>query len=279
MPVLPANPPITEVPPAPNTVGQVITNALYEINVVAPGENPDPLEMNFALSKFNQLLDSWSARAEKIYAYDLLSATPGPSPTPYLLVPNLYPHTIGPAAFPSEPTAPTPTFIVNGERPVRIKHINILLNNVTPVVRYPCTKRDKDWWATERVQTITTTLPTDFYYRPDWPLGSIFFWPVPSYAYGVEIEIETFLNGAANLTTQFIFPPGYELAITLTLAELLCPSFEKQPNPILVASALRARQSIDGLNAQPPRIDLGGDWTTSTRKPRPSFNYHTGYST
>lgn len=279
MPVLPANPPITEVPPAPNTVGQVITNALYEINVVAPGENPDPLEMNFALSKFNQLLDSWSTRAEKIYAYDLISQSPGPSPTPFLLVPNLYPHTVGPANFPSAPPSPAPTFALNIERPVRIKNINILLNNVTPVVRYPLKKRDKDWWATERVQTITTTLPTDFYYRPDWPLGSIFFWPVPNYAYGVEIEVETVLNGSPNLATQFAFPPGYELAITLTLAELLCPSFEKQPNPILVASALRARQSIDGLNAQPPRIDLGGDWTTSTRKPRPSFNYHTGYST
>ena len=278
MPVIPYNPAVLEVPPAPNTVLQVLTNALYEINVVAPGETPDATsEIQPAFNKFNQLLDSWSARAEKIFVYDLISISPVTGAS-FLLVPNLVPHTIGPANFPSQPPGPAPTFALNGERPVRIKNINVILNNVTPVVRFPLHSRDKDWWAANRVQAITTQLPTDFYYRPDWPLGSIFFWPVPNYAYGAEIEVETFLQGAPSLATQFAFPPGYELAITLTLAELLCPSFEKQPNPMLVTAAARARQAVDGLNAQPPKISLIG-MSSSLGRPRASFNYHTGLDT
>jgi len=271
VPQVPANNPI---PPAPNTVQQVCINALYEINVVAPGENPDPLELAFVLSKFNQLSDSWSTRAEKIFALDLISVSPITN-NPFLLVPGLDPHTIGP---PPIGAAPIPTYQVVGERPVRIRNINVLLNNVSPVVRYPLQKRDSDWWATNRVQTIQTSLPTDFYYRPDWPVGSIFLWPVPNYAYGLEIEIETFLNGSATLATVFAFPPGYELAITLTLAELICPAFEKPPNQILVAAAAQARQAVAGLNAPPPRINLS-DFRSTTDRPRASFNYRTGYDT
>jgi len=273
MPNLPQQPLPNPVPPGPNTVGQVCTNALYEINVVAPGEAPDALEMAFTLSKFNQLLDSWSTQAGKIFVLDLVSVSPVAPNAPFLLHPNLSPHTIGPAALQN---APAPTFLINGERPVRIHAINILQNNVSPIVRFPLRKNDKDWWSSQRLQGITTELPTDFYYRPDWPLGSIFFWPVPNYAYGVEIEIETFLNGSASLATVFAFPPGYELAITLTLAELLMPSFEKPPNPVLVAAALKARQAVEGLNALPPRINLDDFGPPSTGKKRASFNYYTG---
>jgi hypothetical protein len=246
---------------------------------VAPGEVPAALELAFVLSKFNQIMDMWSTQRDKIFALDLLSASPGvpagngnpaiPA-APYLLVPNLVSHTIGPYSVGA------PTFPVNTERPVRIKNINILLNNVTPIVRFPLAKRDSDWWAANRVQAITTSLPTDYYYRMDWPLGNIFFWPVPNYAWGVELEIETPLSGAATLDTQFIFPPGYELAITLTLAELLCPSFEKPPNQVLVAAALQARQAVSGLNAQPPRISLDDFGGPSTARPRSNWNYHTG---
>lgn len=271
MPSVPSTPALP-IPQAPNTVLQVCTNALYEIGAVSPGEPPDAGDIAFVLSKFNQLLDSWNARSQYIFVLDLLSQSP--AAVPFLLVPGLSPHTIGPANFPNN--TPAPTFVVPSERPVRVKNVNVILNNVSPVVRFPLEKRDKDWWATNRVQTIQTALPTDFYYRPDWPLGSLFFWPVPNYAYGAEIEVETILQGAALLTTVFEFPPGYELAITLTLALLLCPAFEKPPNPILSAAALQARQAIAGLNAEPPRISLDDFGGPSTGRPRPSFNYHSG---
>lgn len=243
---------------------------MYEINVVAPGENPDPLELAFVLDKFNQIADSWSAQKVYTYAVDLVSAAPGVGGAPFLLVPGLSPHTIGQVGG--------ATFPVTFERPVRIKNVNILLNNVSPVVRFPLTRRDSDWWASQRLQTIKTSLPTDFYYRPDWPLGAIFFWPIPNLAYGAEIEVETVIQGAVSLNSQFTAPPGYELAMTLTLAELLCPSFEKQPNAVLVGAAMRARQAVQGLNTAPPRISLDDFGDASSSKPRATFNYHTGMS-
>jgi hypothetical protein len=276
MPVVPGQPAGNPVPPGPSTVRQVCTEALYHINVVAPGEAPDPLELAFVLSIFNEIADSWSTQQVYIYASKLISAQP-PAPNgtgaAFLLTPGLSPHTIGPAAIGN---APVPSFLVLNERPVRIVSANIIQQNVNPPVRVPLRMRDKDWWATQRVQTIQTSLPTGLYYRPDWPLGALFFWPVPNFAYQVEFEIETVILGGVTLDTTFAAPPGYPLAMTLTLAELLCPSFEKQPSPVLVATASRARQNVQGLNAQPPRINLNDFGDPAGSKPRASFNYHSG---
>jgi hypothetical protein len=278
MPVIPGPVPTNPVPPGPNTVGQVCLNALYEINVTAPGEQADALEIAFVLSKFCQLVDSWNTQQVYSFASDLISAQP-PAPVGnganFILTPALSPHTIGPPAI---APAPAPSFLVINERPVRIRSANILLSNTNPIVRFPLEMRDKDWWAKQRVQTIQTALPTDLYYRPDWPLGALFFWPVPNFAYRVEFEIETILQGAVLLTQAFAAPPGYELALTLTLAELLCPSFEKQPSAVLVAAALKARQAIQGVNSAAPRISLDDFGSPSTAKPRASFNYRTGES-
>jgi len=273
MPAAPPNPP--PAPPQPVTWRTICTNALYEINVVAPGEIPDPSELNFVLDKANQMADSWSAQKVFIYASQLISAAPAPpvgTGAAFLLSPGLIPHTIGPA------WTGAATFPVITERPVRIANLNVLLNNVFPIVRYPLQQRDKDWWATNRVQSIQTSLPTDYYYRPDWPLGSIFFWPVPNYAYGVELEIETVIQGGTTLDTVFVAPPGYELAMTLTLAELICPSFEKQPSPVLIGAAMRARLAVEGLNNAAPRINLDDFGDSGYSKPRATWNYHTGMS-
>lgn len=271
MPVLPPGAPGTvAIPPFQNTVRQVCTNALYELNVVAPGEIPDPLELAFALSKYNQIQDSWNTQKVYIYATQLISAAPGVGGAAFLLHPGLVAHTIGPT------WGGAPTFPVALERPVRIKNVNVLLNNVVPTVRYPLERRDSDWWASQRLQAIQTSLPTDFYYRPDWPLGSIFFWPVPNFAYGAEIEVESALSGAPTLDTIFSAPPGYELAMTLTLAELLCPAFEKQPSQVLIVGAMAARRAVQGLNAGAPRISLDDFGESASARPQATFNYRTG---
>lgn len=255
-------------PPAPTTFRTICSNALYEINVVAPGEAPDPPDLAFALDKANQIADSWSTQQIYIYASQLISTRPDTGAN-YTLTPGLSPHTLG-------PTPGNPSFLIAFERPVRIVSANILLSNVNPIVRFPLALRDKDWWAKQRVQTIQTALPTDLYYRPDWPLGSLFFWPVPNFGYRVEFEIETIVGGGVSLDTPFAMPPGYELAMTLTLAELLSIPFEKPPNQLLISAAAKARLNVIALNAVPPRTNLDDFGPPASERARATFNYRTG---
>lgn len=144
----------------------------------------------------------------------------------------------------------------------------------------PINIRDADWWAAQRVQTLTTTYPTDLYYEPDWPNGSLYFWPVPTTAYPVQLEIWTTLSQFTALET-FSLPPAYWDAVVWSLAETLLPSTAANLTPSaqqqIIMFAAKARDAIKVLNEQAPRISTGGDGLpTGTNKP--SFDWRTGFS-
>lgn len=236
-------------------VTDLIANTMKEIGALAPGEPPTSDEQTDILGKLNRLLDRWNT--QRLYTFNVNFVN-------YTLTANLSPHTIG----------PTGTFTVS-VRPVEIKAAAIILNNVTPNVTSPVTLRDDDWWANQRVKSLAASLPTDLYYSPDFPNGSLFLWPVPSTAYGLELETRTILASVV-IGDTITLPPGYEDAITLSLAEDICPMFEKSPNPVLLSAAMRARSAIKATNSFSPRIS-----TVEAGMPRgggvqSDWNYRTG---
>jgi hypothetical protein len=244
------------------TSGDLINNALLEIGALAQGETPRAEESTFCLSKLNRLLDAWNARKLYVYAQHFVN---------YTLTPNLSPHTIG----------PTGTFVV-AQRPVSIEGAAIIINTTTPNVTNPLSLRDHDWWANERVKALANQLPSDLYYEPDWPNGSLFLWPVPTTAYGLELDTRTVLSTFPDLVTTFSLPPGYEDAVTFSLAESLIPSFQVPPQIAVSvsSSAMRARALIQGPNSMAPLIstrDYGMPNKGSSN--RTNWNYRTGMTT
>lgn len=244
----------------PTTALDLITAALQEIGANAPGENPSAAESSTGLKKLNRLVDQWNAQNLFLYSVSFVS---------YALTPNLQPHTIGPSGA---------TFTV-AVRPIKIRHANLVLNNVTPNVRVPLNIRDAAWWANQRVQGITSSIPTDLFYSTDWPLGKIYLWPVPTTAYLLELETYTILSSFAALTTTFSLPPGYEDAITYSLAESFYATFKTPPETQVVISELarKARAAIQSLNSVPTVMgarDLGIPVDGGTA--RTNFEWRTG---
>lgn len=242
-----------------STASDLISNALFEINYAAPGESISSADLNFCLNKLNRMLDQ--RNAQRLFTYNVTFVSS------YVLTPNLSPHTIG----------PTGTFVVT-QRPMEVKAAAIILNNITPNVTQPLTIRDDDWWANERVKSLATSLPTDLYYSPDFPNGSLFFWPVPNTAWGLELETRTVLAQLA-LTDTISLPPGYEEELTMSLAEALCAPLNRDAKVSAQVSsqAMRARAIIKGANSFSPRIstqDVG--MPTKTVSTRSDFNYRTG---
>lgn len=239
------------------TALDLIKEALMEIGVYSQGETPSAADAAFGLSKLNRALDSWNAKKLNLYNVEFNS---------YTLVPSLQPHTIGPTGA---------TFTV-AQRPVRIENAAIILTTSSPSVRCPLNIRNDDWWANLRVRDILTTLPTDLYYSPSWPNGSLFLWPVPTTAYGIELETWTALGQIANLTTPISLPPGYQDAITYTLALTLCPAFAKQPDPILEVAWQKAMQIIQSVNSTAPLMSTRDFGMPKAGPVTPYFNYLTG---
>lgn len=242
------------------TVLDLITLALAEIGAYAQGETPTSADAQFALTKLNNMLDSWNAQRIKVYTTIF---------TQYTLVPNLQPHTIGPSGA---------TYTVT-QRPVRVDACNILLNNVSPYVKSPVNIRNDQYWQNQPVPTVTTTLPTDLYYSPAWPNGQLYFWPIPTVAYGVELWTWQLLTEYSSLVTDVSVPPGYRSALIYSLAVELANAFGKAVSPSLAELARRGMDYIQSNNSDSPLISTTDSGIPdASRKQMPSWNYRTGSS-
>lgn len=241
------------------TVLDLITEALAEIGAYAQGEVPTAADAQFALSKLNRMLDAWNA--QRLFVYTTTFAQ-------YTLVPNLAPHTIG----------PTGTYVV-AQRPVKIEAANVLLNNSVPYVKSPINIRNDQFWQNQPVPNVTSSIPTDLYYSPAWPNGQLYFWPVPTTAYGVELWYWQLLSEFADLTTIVSFPPGYRDVLAYQLAVSMCPAFGKAASSELIALTKIARDAVFQNNCDAPSIATTDSGIPDQNyKNLPSFNYKTGSS-
>jgi hypothetical protein len=212
----------------PYTTRDLITECYEDLTILAAGETLDPADAAFGLKKLTRLFDNWNAERAGVYANRL---------TTYTLVPSLNPHTIGPS---------TATFTVT-QRPVSIEWANIVISGV----HYGLTPRGSQWWASLTIPAITTSIPTDIHYEPDWPNGSIYLYPVPDTAYGLELMTRVVLADL-DLDDDVSLPPGYRDAVTLTLGEMVAPAYPPAQADTFAASKARAR--IFANNDETPKL-------------------------
>lgn len=238
-------------------VSAFIAAALAEIRAVGAGDDPTPEDAALALVLFNELLDALNADRRAVFNEDLSTFT---------LTPALQPHTIGPSGA---------TFTVTTNRPETIDAANIVITSPTPAVRIPLNLRDDEWWMTTRVQGVTSSIPTDLWYDPDWPNGNIYLWPVPSAAYGLELMRRTVL-AQVTASTTLTLPPGYQMALRLTLAEICAPSFGVTVSPSTMRRARDARATVWSANDSIPRIQNDAAGLTGGMGSRGNWDYRTG---
>lgn len=210
----------------PTTTQDYLTTALRELGIVdVTDASPDPSLSNLALGLLNRILDDWNAERGAVYAdvfAPLLALTGG-----------LNPHTIGPTGA---------TWAVTVNRPVSIEGIRLTPDNGLTFLA-PMNKRDAAWWHALAVPGTSSTYPTDFFYDPTWPNGSIFFYPKPSSsAIKAELWYRIVLAQLA-LFDVVTLPPGYQSAITETLKERLTelPMFKSLASEDIKAAARTAR--------------------------------------
>lgn len=217
------------------TMRQIITNALMKIGAMGVSDaSPSPADARLGLDTLNEVFDDWNSMRHAVYAQQF---------TTYTLTPSLSPHTIGPTGA---------TFTV-AQRPVTLDGASLILDTGTPPSYQTITVRDWQWYHNQPTPTLESTFPTDVYYQPDWPNGKLYFWPVPQSAYDVELVTRVLLS-QVDLNDDFSLPPGYQNAITLTLAERLCVPFTKPITPDLGRQAQQARARVFANNDFTPRI-------------------------
>jgi hypothetical protein len=218
-------------------VSKLLRLALGEIRAARAGDVIAPEEQADALLLFNELLDWLNGDGRAVYTSTF---------TTFTLTANHQPHTIGLVDN-------APDFTVTIGRPARIREANIIL---TGNIRVPVDIVDDQGWnaiaagaAAGQAITLTSTIPTLLRYDPGWPNGSIYLWPPPSTAYGLELLMDTLLASVVDTDTLDL-PFGYPLALRLSLAEAMANSWG-QPLPAnLERRARDARAALWGTNEQ-----------------------------
>lgn len=214
------------------TAADICRAALLDLNVFEPSDPVGNDDLAFVLGKLNRILDNWNADRRAIYTDQFNT---------YTFTPALSPHTIG----------PTGTFVVS-QRPESIEGVVLLFASASsPQVDIAI--RDAEWYRSLSIPSLSTGMPTDLFYEPDWPNGKLYFYPVPSSALRVTLWTRGVL-AQLNLGDPFTLPPGYQDALTLTLSEDIAPTYEKQVMPILAMKAREARDRVFLANTQIPRL-------------------------
>lgn len=256
------------------TFSDLISDSLKELSVIAAGEVANGDDIQEGLSKLNDLLDLWNSRERT--AWSQLFRT-------YTLTAGHQPHLLGPGLTP--PDFNTQPAVDGGSassagasRPMKIYAAAIVFNNLTPAVTAPIPIKDAKWWAYQRVKNLSSNVPTALYPQFDFPNLSLFLWPVPNFAYGLELETRGVLS-QVQLADTVSLPPGYKRAITLSLAEDLISVFpvNGRSDGSLIMRAQAARQAIFDANSLPPTMETKDSGIpTSAGGYGQYFNYITG---
>lgn len=231
------------------TITRLLTGVLKEIRVARAGDVPSPDDMDDVLQIFNEVLDEWNA--DRRAAYNLTF-------TDFTLVPNLSPHTIGPAA--SGPAGANPTFVVV-QRPVTLEAAQLNMGG-SPAVFRGINVRDDAWYQQQPMPGLTQSVPTDVYYSDDWTdptnlgsgYGALYFFGVPNTAYGVRLWMRVLLAQVTDLTLNLSLPQGYQAALRLTVSERAAAWFGQVVAPSTAEAARIARERVFGNNDPVPSI-------------------------
>jgi len=105
-----------------------------------------------------------------------------------------------------------------------------------------------------------STFPAYVFYDPGFPLGTVYFWPVPQAGiYEMFLLSKISLSNlitSQTLVLDSILPNEYFQALYLTLAEILRTAYRLPVDPILSQRAKEAREVLRGANTALARLRM-----------------------
>ena len=230
---------IYQVTPGERLASQLITDAMIECGIVAPGEDVAMDDLQIGMTRLNNLIDSNKIWKSAIFAVrkDIVTLIPGKATYTIGLDPN---------------GILVPDFAL--PRPTKIRNIVLELQTAPSILRQPpMTELTDDQWV-QKALTDVYAIPLEFYNDKAYPLSTLYFYPGPGQAY--PIELWTWQQGAKinDPSDEIGYPPGYADFFLYTLAMRLSSAFQRPISPALADQARRATDKIVSDNSKPPRM-------------------------
>lgn len=209
----------------------LIRQALLISNLAPRGQSADPQLNEDALSALRFMLSDWSRDGILEPAY---------TQTIHTLTGGIQQYTAGPGG-------------VFDKRPLFIQQC-ILSGASLGQVFYPIRVSPWDEFLALTFPSAQG-LPSDMYYNPTYPLGTVAFYPTPNEDWTVQI-VGLFAWDTVDGNDTVSLPPGYDSAIVDNLAVRIAQNYN-YPVPAYLAN--RAQRAMNGILMALPDKDKSRD--------------------
>ena len=219
------------------TPRDLITLALRTSGITGVGQSANSDDMSDALAMLNMMTAQWAQRRWLVFReYDLAATCTGAGS-----------YSIGPGG----------TF--NTARPDRIDAAFIRTATGAYSVDYDLEiiEAREDW---NRIPVKSMPgFPLVMFYDPQFPLGVVNLYPVPSGAYELHLTLKQTLGTFTSLDEPLGMPDEYNEALLYNLSLRLAPAYQITVTPEIRALAAAALNTIRASNAQIPRLRMPSD--------------------
>jgi hypothetical protein len=218
---------------------QVITDALKLIGVVAGHEIPTSAEQQDALSRLNELIDSWGTHAQTMYV---------PRRVLVPLVVGVQTYSVGEGGDVDLPA------------PMALDAASYLTTASVPTEVYLDLSTDQAYVG-QPMKTLTGAPPQAVSYTRGAPLGELWVWPVPSVATTLVLYWREPVQQFPDLTTPVDLLPGYAKALRTNLALELAPEFGRVVDPMVLKLAVESLADVKRANLPYTEVGMDGALT------------------
>jgi hypothetical protein len=212
------------------TALSIIRDAYLELGVIQPGATLSPDLAQLGLLRLQNQIDAWAADRLTIAVTTRVT---------YTLTAGTNTVTIGTGG---DIDTPRPTWFIA---------VNYINPGSNPPVEVPMGEMDDDSYATLTIKTLTSSLPTQFYYNATTPLGTLFFWPTVTQDVDLALYVTAPVGIPATLQSALIGPPGYQEGFMYQLAKRLAGPIGVPVSDRLIAMATEAYATLTRANNQP----------------------------
>lgn len=245
------------------TPRDIISLALKKCGVLASGTPVSGEDYNDAFLELQLMLSDWTQKQNLVYVTQTLSYVSNGSPA-YTIGPN---QAFSISQRPARVLASYCRQLVQAEPNSQAFssdfnssfQVTIATGTATgsPNPDFPLevltSRIDYDAITTKGI----TTLPSYVYYEPQWPVGVLYFWPIPlTSLYELFVTVLVPLTILTQQNQAVDFPPEYLNAILYNLAQRLAISYSVPPDPRLMFLAKDSLATLRKANTRIARLKM-----------------------
>lgn len=214
------------------TATSLIDDAFILIGIKAPGEAATANEAQGALRKLNYIIDEWDIEGLMDFTQTLTTGN---------ITANNGTYTLG----------PTGSFVVPA-RPNAILDAYVTFSGLDYILT-PIDDRSYDAIVNKQ---LADSIPQNYKYEPSFPNGQIKLFPIQNQAGTITLRYYTNLSSFTTLSTNNLYPKGYDKALIYALAiELGIEYGYSKPDVVERFKQLKAGLSRNNLRIATLKMD------------------------